>query len=129
MRSVKSQLEHYAKLLKENGQAKGLVEKGKSLIKRIDTWEENLIQPKQKTFQDVINYHNQLNAEFMELKSYVDAAEPKVTQGAKERLTDLLAFWNTYASERDAIVKTEMNDYNETYKTLGLPAVILSENK
>ncbi len=129
MRSVKSQLEHYAKLLKDHEQAKGLVEKGKSLIERIDTWEENLIQPKQKTFQDVINYHNQLNAEFMELKSYVDAAEPKVTQGAKERLTDLLAYWNTYASERDAIVKTEMNDYNETYKNLGLPAVILSENK
>ena len=127
MRSAKSQLKGYKKLLKDNEKAKELLEKGKSLIERIDTWEENLIQPKQKTFQDVINYHNQLNAEFMELKDYVDTAEPKVTKGAKERLTDLNAQWKKFETERDAIVNTEMNAYNEMYKELGLPALIFSE--
>ncbi|MCP4978183.1 MAG: glycosyl hydrolase, partial [Maribacter sp.] len=62
MRSAKSQLKDYAKLLKENEKAKELLEKGKSLIERIDTWEQSLIQPNQKTFQDVINFNNQLNA-------------------------------------------------------------------
>ncbi len=127
MRSAKAQLEGYAKLLKENTKAKDLVEKGKTLIERIDTWEQHLIQPKQKTFQDVINYHNQLNAEFMELKSYVDVAEPKVTAGAKERLHDLMTDWKTYESERDAIVNTEMQAYNKMYQDLGLPALILTE--
>ena len=56
MRSAKSQLENYGKLLKDNEKAESLVEKGKDLINRITTWEQNLIQPKQKTFQDVINF-------------------------------------------------------------------------
>ncbi|MCP4976560.1 MAG: glycosyl hydrolase, partial [Maribacter sp.] len=112
---------------KENEKAKELLEKGKSLIERIDTWEQSLIQPNQKTFQDVINFNNQLNAEFMELKSYVDAAEPKVTKGAKERLKDLLADWKTYENERNTIVDQDMQEYNQMFKDLELPALILDK--
>ena len=84
MRSAKSQLEGFAKLLEDNDDSKALLEKGEALVKRIVSWEENLIQAKQKTFQDVINFNNKLNAQLMHLKGYIDAAEPKVTQGAKE---------------------------------------------
>lgn len=127
MRSAKSQLETYAKLLKDNPKAGELVEKGKVLIERIDTWERNLIQPDQKTFQDVINYNNRLNAELMYLMGFIDTAEPKVTQGAKERLNDLLADWKTYENERNAIVNTEMLAYNAMYRELELPAILLKE--
>lgn len=127
MRSAKAQLKGYDKLLKDNENAEALLVKGDSLISRIDTWEQNLIQPKQKTFQDVINYNNQLNAELMNLKGYVDAADPKVTQGAKERLADLMAAWRTYETERNAIVNTEMAVYNNTYKELDLPAIIMEK--
>ncbi len=40
-------------------------------MKSIVDWENNLIQPKQKTFQDVINFENKLNAEFNMLRSKV----------------------------------------------------------
>lgn len=125
MRAAKKQLAAYAKLLENNIDAKPLLEKGKVLKTRIDTWEKNLIQPEQKTFQDVINYNNQLNAELMNLKDYVDAAEPKVTKGAKERLQDLLSEWKAYEQERNAIVNTEMAAYNQLFKALELPALIL----
>jgi len=127
MRSAKSQLKGYAKLLKENDLAKTLLKKGDSLVKRIDTWEENLIQPKQKTFQDVINFNNKLNAQLMHLKGYIDAAEPKVTQGAKERLKDLLGQWKTFETERDAIISSEMKAYNSLFNELDIPAIILEE--
>ena len=125
MRSAKSQLETYAKLLKDNDEATELLDKGKKLIERIDTWERNLIQPDQKTFQDVINFNNKLNAQLMHLKGFVDVAEPKVTQGAKERLKDLLAEWNTFRTERDAIINNEMAAYNQQFKDLNLPAIIM----
>ncbi|MFH6602764.1 WD40/YVTN/BNR-like repeat-containing protein [Maribacter algicola] len=127
MRSARKQLKTYESLLKDNDSAKDLLEKGKALIERIDTWEANLIQPEQKTFQDVINYHNQLNAEFMELKDYIDAVEPKVTQGANERLADLLSQWKIFETERDAIVNTEMDAYNKLYQELSIPALILED--
>ncbi len=127
MRSAKKQLETYAALLKDNEKAKDLIAKGDVLLKRIASWEEHLIQPKQKTFQDVINYNNQLNAQCIHLKNYIDTEEPKLTQGAKERWADLQNDWKVYEKERNAIVDEEMNMYNALYKELGLPAIILPE--
>ena len=125
MRSTKTQLDAYARLLKDNENAKPLIEKGEDLTKRINSWEENLIQAKQKTFQDVINFNNKLNAQLIQLKSYIDQADPKVTKGAKERFDDLLKDWKVYKNERDAIITTEMNAYNTLYKSLDIPALII----
>ncbi len=127
MRSVKAQLKAYAKLLEKNTKAEELVKKGKELIKRIETWEQNLIQPKQKTFQDVINYNNQLNAELMYLKGFVDSTDPKVTQGAKERLKDLRLTWSAFEKEQKDIVKNEMDAYNKMYRSMDLPALIIEK--
>jgi len=125
MRSAKSQLNHYATLLKGNKDAKSLLDKGKALLKRINSWEEHLIQEKQKTFQDVINFNNKLNSQLIRLMNYIDQADPKVTRGAKQRYDDLMKDWNLYKNERDAIIKTGMKAYNELYRSLNLPALIL----
>ena len=127
MRSAKSQLKQYADLLKDNEQAQGLLKKGDSLTKRITQWEENLIQPKQKTFQDVINFTNKLNAQLMNLHGYVDVAEPKVTAGAKQRLQDLLGQWRVFKTEHDAIINTGMKEFNQLYQELGILAIIMTE--
>ena len=127
MRSAKSQLEQYGKLLEGNEETSALLKKGDTLIKRITTWEENLIQPKQKTFQDVINFTNKLNAQLLHLRGYVAAIEPKVTAGAQERLQDLLKQWQNFKREHDAIVNEEMKAFNTLYKELDIPAIILSK--
>lgn len=127
MRSVKSQLKNYAKLLKDNEDAKTLLKKGDSLKKRITSWEENLIQVKQKTFQDVINFNNKLNSELLFLKDFIDGAFPKLTKGTKTRFADLKNDWNTYTAERDAIIDSEMREYNALYRQLGLPAIIMED--
>ncbi|NRA94540.1 MAG: glycosyl hydrolase, partial [Psychroserpens sp.] len=127
MRSAKKQLNAYAKLLDNNDNAKSLIEKGEEMIERINVWEDNLIQGKQKTFQDVINFNNRLNTQLLILMGYIDQADPKVTKGAKERFTDLMSDWKVYQTERDAIIATEMKAYNELYKSLDIPAIILED--
>ena len=128
LRKVTTQLQAYESLLEGNEKANPLLEKGEALQERITKWEESLIQPKQKTFQDVINFNNQLNAELMYLRGFIDVAEPAVTQGAQERLSDLIQQWNVLAKERDAIVGEGMAEYNALYRDLGLPALILKED-
>ena len=125
MRSAKAQLKSYQLLLKENKEANTLLEKAKIIIDSIDSWEQKLIQPKQKTFQDVINFNNQLNAQFMYLKNYVDAADPRLTSGAKLRLADLKQQWQVFSSEKNTIVNEEMKAFNDLYKSLNLPALIM----
>ena len=127
MRSVKTQLKSHKKLLKDMDSAEDLLKLGDSLVKRIEVWEEKLIQPKQKTFQDVINFHNQLNADFMHLKGFADVAEPKITQGAKQRLQDLLSIWRKMENEKNTIVNTEMSNYNSMHDQLQIPALLLKD--
>ncbi len=125
MRAVKTQLNRYSELLADRESAETLLEKGKELLDRINSWEENLIQADQKTFQDVINFNNMLNAQFIQLKSYMDQADPKVTKGAKQRLSDLMEDWKVYQNERDAIIDTEMKAFNSLFKSLEIPALII----
>ena len=129
MQSAKSQLKQYSQLLEDNLKAEALLKQGDSLIKRIISWEENLIQPNQKTFQDVINFENKLNAQLLNLRGYIDVAEPKVTAGAKERLRDLLATWNTFKTEHNTIINTEMKAYNTMFQSLNIPAIILPQKQ
>jgi len=127
MRSASSQLKAYQKLLKGKEGVEALLDTAKSLTKKISTWEENLIQPKQKTFQDVINFQNQLNAQLMHLKGYVDTADPRVTQGAKDRFSDLSKQWEAFSNQRDQLIDVEMKAFNDLYRSLNLPAVIMNE--
>ncbi len=127
MRSVKSQLENYQKLLNGREEVDELLEKGKELERRITSWEENLIQAKQKTFQDVINFNNKLNAELLFLREFIQGPYPTLTEGSKERFEDLKADWNTYKKERDAIIGGEMAEFNAAYKELQIPALIMEE--
>lgn len=127
MRSGKSQLQAYQKRLKGMEEATDLLDTAKALIQKIEDWENELIQPKQETFQDVINFQNKLNSQLMSLKSFIDVADPRLTQGAKERFDDLKTEWESYADRRDELIEVELKAFNDLYKKLNLPAVILED--
>lgn len=127
MRSAKTQLSGYQKRLKGNKEAKDLLDTAKALVKKIERWEKELIQPKQKTFQDVINFENKLNSQLMSLKSFIDVADPRITSGAEKRYQDLNTQWQAYADRRKQLIDVELKAFNDLYKQLDLPAVILKE--
>jgi len=125
LRSVKKQLNGHLALLRNMENQDSLVKNGEEVLKSITTWEEKLIQPKQETFQDVINFRNMLSSELLNLKGEVDSHEPRPTQGAKDRLHDLLNTWGTLRTEMERLVEEEVGGFNEAYQAAGLPALIL----
>ena len=127
MRSAKGQLKGYQQRLKGNEAAETLLDTAKALVQKIEKWENQLIQPKQETFQDVINFQNQLNTQMMSLKSFIDVADPRVTAGAKDRFNDLKAEWDGYADRKTQLIDVELKAFNDLYRELDLPAVILEE--
>ena len=98
----------------------------KKITFKIEEWEKKLIQPKQKTFQDVINFHNKLNAEFVYLHEYVNSLDPQVTSGARERFKDLdyKLKVNMKTFENDILESIEK--YNIEYERKKIPAIILN---
>ena len=124
MRKVKKQVETYNELLKDVKDSKELVEKGKELIKKIDEWEASLIETRQKTFQDVINFSSKLNVEFLYLKNLSDAHDPRITEGLKTRNADLDKEWVKYKNVYDKDLRKAIDNYNALFKNKNLPAII-----
>jgi photosystem II stability/assembly factor-like uncharacterized protein len=98
-----------------------------SLLAAIDRWERQLIQKEQKTYQDVINFPNRLNAELMDLHKRVDSADPRVSYGARRRLGDLQDQWRQLREKRDDILTNRLEAFNRLYRTQRLPAVLVPE--
>jgi len=110
--------------LKDQPDAKEIVNTGKELIKKIDQWESNLIEPRSKNFQDVINFPNKLNSEFLQLRSVSDTHDPRLTKGAQDRARDVEAEWTKYKQQMNELIQKDINNYNRMFKEKNLPAVI-----
>ena len=123
MRKVKEQVKTYNGILDGREEAKDLVHSGKELLKKIDEWEGQLIEPRQKNFQDVINWPSKLNAEFFNLRGRVDAADPRVTQGARDRLQDLENLWAGSKRTLESLLNEEIKAYNEAFRASNVPAL------
>ena len=124
MRNVQKQLNHYLEVLEGNTAYEGLVDQAKTIDEKLKEWEKELIQPKQKTFQDVINFHNKLNAEWMYLKEFVDAEDPVVTQGAIERYKDLAMQWTTQSKSLDQIIEEDFRAFEAAFQEAKVPVLI-----
>ena len=49
----------------------------------------------------------------------------KLLMELKNDLDDLMNDWKVYVNERNDIINTEMKAYNDLFKTLAIPALIL----
>ena len=124
MRQVKKQIETYNESLKDNADAKEIVNTGKELIKKIEKWEGNLIEPRSKNFQDVINFPNKLNSEFLQLRNVADTHDPRLTKGVQDRSRDVQADWGKYKQQMQILINSDINTYNKLFKDKNMPALI-----
>jgi photosystem II stability/assembly factor-like uncharacterized protein len=125
MRKVKSQIEHHNSLLKDKEEAKALYQAGQDLIQKLVDWEAKLVETRQKSFQDVINFPSQLNAQYFDLRAAVDVHDPRLTAGAKQRLQDLDKEWAGYKTAMNQLIEKDIVEYNQKFKAQNLPAVIM----
>lgn len=109
------------------GEANGAApvrEAARSLGQELAAWEEKVVQREQKTFQDVINFPNQLNAQLLYLKDIIDGSVPPVTAGARQRLQDLRTEFASRRAERDALLQ-RVEALNAEIRQSGIPAVVV----
>ena len=129
LNAVKDQVESFVGFAKEREDGAPVVTAGEALVEKIEAWKKHIIQEKQKTFQDVINFPNKLNAQFIYMLSSVDGVEPPLTEGERMRYEDLVAEWETFKGEMQSILDTDVPAFNTLYQQQALPAVIIPEVK
>ncbi len=124
VRGVKKQLQNQVDVLKEKLSAEKVLDEAKTLLKKIEGWESNIVESRIQNGQDVINWPSKINSEFFNIKGLADSPDPRITQGIKTRLSDLQNEWNTQKKNLEALRKS-ISDYNLLYKTQQLDALIL----
>jgi photosystem II stability/assembly factor-like uncharacterized protein len=122
LRKVTKQLDHHEAMLRDNPDAKAVLDSGKALKKQIADWESNLVESRIQNGQDVINWPSKLNVEYFLLKGQLDAHDPQVTQGIRNRLKDLDAEWTKRREEMSAI-RRQIDAYNILYQSKSIPAL------
>jgi len=95
---VSEQVDAIVERTEEHPLADSIRASGESLTGSITDWEEALVQRRQRTFQDVINFRNKLDAQILALIGSVDGSEPPVTAGARQRWADLREEWAGHES-------------------------------
>jgi photosystem II stability/assembly factor-like uncharacterized protein len=122
---LREQVKSYNEMLKGVGSAKEVLEKGEALVKMMDEWEAEVVETRQKSSQDVINWPSKINAAYFYLRGSIDTYEPTVTKGVKDLLQDLDQRWATHKATLDKLLSTEVNAYNALFKEKGVPALIV----
>ncbi|TDB68863.1 WD40/YVTN/BNR-like repeat-containing protein [Arundinibacter roseus] len=129
MRRAKGQIEALEKPWKADSTQKEWIALGKEVVDKITAWEDRLISPKQKTFQDVINFQNRLNAELLDLRDRAGTHNPAPTAGINARLKELLDQWQVHKNAMQKIVQEDIERFNALYKARQLPAVVVTDEK
>jgi photosystem II stability/assembly factor-like uncharacterized protein len=127
VREVKRQVEALAgraKALDEGGEIAAATEE---LTAAMTEWEDGVVQSRQETFQDVINFPNRLDAELLSLMQTVDDAEPPLTDGAARRWRDLEPRVAAARADRDELLGARLEAWLAVIAAHDVPAVVVPE--
>jgi photosystem II stability/assembly factor-like uncharacterized protein len=125
LRDVRDQVDRLAQHAGALPDSQLVRDSAKALSARITAVEGALIQPKHKTFQDVINFRNQLNDHYLYLGEALDESEGAVTSGMRERLTALEQDWSRRQGEATALLDRDVAAFNAMVQKHGAPGVIV----
>jgi len=96
---------------------------GQQLMERLESWERRVVQSRQETQQDVVNFANRLNAEVLDLLALIDGSGPPVTDGMRARAAELRAQWADREQELRDVLGDGLSTFNEVFRKSGLPVI------
>jgi hypothetical protein len=111
-------------LLTDTIRYKNILESGRKLAKDITTWEEEIVQPKAQSNDDIINFVNRLSADYVFLRGEMDTNLPAVTVGQKQRLAELNTLWQPLKNQYN-ILQKRVADFNALSRSAGIEQIII----
>lgn len=126
LRSLRVQIKDRMGLMKNKSYASSLSETGKSINKELTQLEKQLIQTKNESGQDPINYPSMIDDQIAYLYSVVNAMENRPGQGAYDRFNDLKTAMNQHFDQLKAI-KEKVAKFNDDLSTAGV-RIIMEED-
>ena len=127
IRDVREQVNAENKRLKNDPREKAIADAGKALDKKMTEVEEQLIQTKAKSGQDVLNFPVRLNNHLVALGGVVGSADSAPTKQSYEVFDILSKAVDEQLAKWKAIVSTDVAAYNNLVKQQEVPAIMLAQ--
>ncbi|MGY8985264.1 MAG: WD40/YVTN/BNR-like repeat-containing protein [Sphingomonadales bacterium] len=122
LRDARAQIED---TIKREGITDELREAGEAAAKALIDWDESVISDKREFFQDVLNWPDKLFSDVYGIYGILAGSTPPITEGAKERLTDISVEFGKAMVIRDTVLDGAVTNFNKVYSESGLPAILL----
>ncbi|MDX1477144.1 MAG: glycosyl hydrolase [Saprospiraceae bacterium] len=100
-----------------------LVQQGNTIIATLDSLQNTMVQVKQQTFQDVINFPNQLDGELANIQGLIDGSYPPVTMGQKEYAQNALNKWTEKRAFLQHYINSDLKAYNDLVQERAIPFI------
>jgi hypothetical protein len=127
MRKIRKQINEVVELLGDRSEMREVVDSGKKIAAKLLRWEEELVQNKAQSNDDVINFINKLSADYIFLRGEMDANIPYITQGQKDRYAELDVMWQTLKGQMNALLDKEVAGFNALCAQKKLEKVIVPD--
>ncbi len=121
IRSIRSQIEDLKGRISKDDYA-SVHEKADEVLEMINTSEAEMVQPKQKTFQDVINFENKLEVQLLHIYGTIDGIEPPITNGQKKRVGDMELKY-TLVMDQASTIEKGLNDLMVLIRAENVPFI------
>ncbi len=127
IRDVREQVNAENKRLKNDPREKAIADAGLALDKKMTDVEEQLIQTKAKSGQDVLNFPVRLNNHLVALSGVVGSADSAPTKQSYEVFDMLSKEVDEQLAKWKAIVATDVAAYNNLVKQQDVPAIMVTQ--
>ena len=125
IREVRTQVGERGQRVARDPNGAEILAMGKTLTGSLTAAETTLVQPKWKTFQDVVNFSPKLLSQVGFAYATAASTEGPVTSGLKLRVTDLEVEWQSAKTEIDRIFEQELVKFNELFAKAKIPHVVI----
>ena len=96
---------------------------GDSLVKKMKTWDEDMIQRKTKVYDDADNFPAKFTANYLFLINQTESDIPRVNQPSIDRMNELNAEWVTLKSRGVEFLEKSIPAFNKKLWDAGVGAV------
>ena len=127
IRKVRKQINEVVDLLKDNTAYKDITDSGKKITAKLQKWEEEIVQNKAQSNDDIINFINKISADYIFVKGEMDVNIPYVTSGQRMQYEKLTADWLKLKSDINGILNKDVAGFNAFCKQRNLDKIIIPD--
>jgi hypothetical protein len=120
---ARTQLETVLKEIGDDQKYAALKKDGEALVKKMKTWDDEMIQRKAKAYDDVDNYENKFTANYLFLINQTESDIPRVNKPSRDRYEELTRQWNTLDARAKEIIETDVPKFSKQLWDAGVGVI------